>query len=85
MGRIVQSVIEVLSTYENHGLGWRYWPDRVFYTLDDGEVKSLAQIWVARPPLPAVAFTSCMRLVRTSAARGRLFARTTWRAGQVAL
>jgi hypothetical protein len=45
VARIVQNVIDVLSTYENHGLGWREWPDRVFYTLDDGQVKSLSRIW----------------------------------------
>ena len=84
VARIVQSVIEVLSTYENHGLGWREWPDRVFYTLDDGKVRSLAQIWGTRPPVPVAAFTSCMRLAGRAPLRQAL--RTaTWRAGQVAL
>ena len=84
VARIVQSVIEVLSTYENHGLGWREWPDRVFYTLDDGKVRSLAQIWGTRPPVPAAAFTSCMRLAGRAPLRQAL--RTAaWRARQVAL
>jgi hypothetical protein len=84
VARIVQNVIDVLSTYENHGLGWREWPDRVFYTLDDGKVKSLSQIWGSRPPVPIAAFTCCMRLAGRAPLRQAL--RTAaWRAEQVAL
>jgi hypothetical protein len=71
-GRIIQNVIDVLSTCENHGLGWREWPDRVFYTLDDGEVKSLSRIWGARPPVPVAAFTGCLRLARRAPLRQAL-------------
>ena len=82
--RIVQSVIDVLSTYEHHGLGWREWPDRVFYTLDDGNVKSLSQIWGAKPPVPVAAFSGCLRLA--SRAPWRQALRTAaWRAEQVVL
>jgi hypothetical protein len=84
IARVIQSVIDVLSTYENHGLGWREWPDRVFYTLEDGKVQSLARIWGTRPPLPVGPFTSCMRLAGRAPLRQAL--RTaTWRARQVAL
>ncbi len=83
-GRIVQNVIDVLSTCENHGLGWRQWPDRVFYTLDEGEVKSLSQIWGARPPVPVAAFTGCLRLARRAPLRQALRS-ATLRGEQVAL
>ncbi len=80
-GRIVQNVIDVLSTCENHGLGWREWPDRVFYTLDDGEVKSLSRIWGARPPIPAAAFTGFLRLARQAPLRQALRS-AAWRGEQ---
>lgn len=82
--RMVQDVVDVLKTYENHGLGWREWPDRVFYRSNDGEVKSLAQIWGARPPLPVAAFTACLQLAGRAPLRQAL--RTAaWRSEQVAL
>lgn len=82
--RIVQNVLDILGSYENHGLGWREWPDRVFYTLEDGTVQSLARIWGGRPPVPVGAFTRCMRLAARVPLRQAL--RTTaWRAEQVAL
>lgn len=64
--RMVQNVIDVLNTYENHGLGWREWPERIFYTLDDGKVKSLAHIWGNRSPMSVAAFTACMRLTAST-------------------
>ena len=51
--RILQNVIDVLGTYEHHGLGRRHWSGRVFYRFDDGEVKSLSQVWGAGLPFPA--------------------------------
>ena len=82
--RITQSVIDVLSTYEHHGLGWREWPDRVFYRLHDGNVKSLSQIWGATPPAPVAVFSGCMRLAGRAPLRQAL--RTAaWRAEHVVL
>ena len=59
--RILQNIMDVLGTYEAHGLGWREWPDRVFYQMDDSAVKSLAQIWGSDPPLPARALSGGLR------------------------
>ncbi|HEY2843426.1 MAG TPA: hypothetical protein VGJ09_07250 [Bryobacteraceae bacterium] len=60
--RIAQNVLDVLGTYDDHGLGWREWPDRVFYKLDNGAVQSLAQIWGEHPPASIAAFSACLRL-----------------------
>jgi hypothetical protein len=82
--RIAQNVIDVLRTYENHGLGWREWPDRVFYIQEDGKTKALSQIWGTRPPVSAAAFTGCVRLAERAPLRQAL--RTaSWRAEQVVL
>nr|AEQ20306.1 hypothetical protein [uncultured bacterium CSLG10] len=50
--RVVHNILDVFRTYENHRLGWTDWPDRVFYTLHDGTVASLSQLWGNRPPFP---------------------------------
>jgi hypothetical protein len=50
--RVLHNVLDVFRTYQNHGLGWTDWSDRVFYTLDDGRVASLAQLWANRHPFP---------------------------------
>lgn len=55
--RITRSVLDVVRTHENHGLGWTKWSDRVFYTLPEGRVESLAQIWGDRRPLPIEGLT----------------------------
>jgi len=58
--RIVHNVLDVFRTYENHGLGWTNWPDRVFYTLDDGTIASLSQMWGSRPPFSVGVFAGFM-------------------------
>jgi hypothetical protein len=84
VARIIQDVVDVLSTYQNHGLGWREWPDRVFYTLENGTVKSLSQIWGDRPPVSAGVFTSFMHMAGRAPWRQAL--RTAaWRPEQVVL
>jgi len=83
-GRIVQNVIDVLGTYQNHGLGWREWTDRVFYQSDDGKTKSLSQMWGAQPPAAVAALTACMRLAGQAPVRQAL--RTAaWRPAHIVL
>ncbi|MCU1339351.1 MAG: hypothetical protein JWO19_4932 [Bryobacterales bacterium] len=84
VARIIQDVVDVLSTYQNHGLGWREWPDRVFYMLEDEKIQSLSQIWGTRPPAPVAVFTGCMHLAGRAPWRQAL--RTaTWRPEHVVL
>jgi hypothetical protein len=83
-GRVVQNVIDVLGTYQNHGLGWREWTDRVFYRSDDGKTKSLSQMWGAQPPAAVAALTACLRLARQAPVRQAL--RTAaWRPAHIVL
>ena len=46
--RVFHNVLDVFRTYEDHRLGWTDWSDRVFYTLHDGTVASLSQLWENR-------------------------------------
>ena len=50
--RVFHNVLDVFRTYENHRLGWTDWSDRAFYTLPDGTVASLSQLWGNRLPFP---------------------------------
>jgi hypothetical protein len=43
--RILHNMVDALRRYDDHGLGWRRWEDRVFYQLPDGRVQSLADAW----------------------------------------
>ena len=82
--RIIQNVVDVLGVYENHGLGWREWPDRVFYTLDDGKVKSLSQIWGVRLPAPVAVLSGCLRLAGRAPLR-RALRTAAWQFREAAL
>ena len=82
--RIIQNVLDVLGTYDAHGLGWRAWPDRVFYRMDNGAAKSLSQIWGSDPPFPASEFSGCLRFAGRTRLRQALRAVTS-RAHSVAL
>jgi hypothetical protein len=60
--RVFRNVLDVFRTYENHRLGWTDWSDRVFYTLGDGKVASLSQLWENRPPFPVGVIAAFMHL-----------------------
>jgi hypothetical protein len=47
--RVFRSVIDAVRTHEDHGMGWKEWPDRVFYQFEDGSIESLSRIWGSRP------------------------------------
>lgn len=49
--RLFQVICDVLRTDEEHGLGWTRWSDRVFYSREDGTVRSLTALFGDRPPL----------------------------------
>lgn len=61
--RIVQNIADVLDTYEDHGLGWKHWSDRVFYQFEDTRVESLKQLWKNGAPPAVRVFVGAMHLV----------------------
>ncbi len=60
--RIFHNMVDVFRTYDDHGRGWKDWADRVFYTVDSGETKSLTQIWGEEPPAAVAIFAGFMHL-----------------------
>jgi hypothetical protein len=70
--RIFNNTLDVLRPCPDHGFGWTEWPERVFYTLEDGTVASLASMWGGRPPGMASLLTGLMRLVEQPHIRGVL-------------
>lgn len=59
--RIFHHLVDTLRTYEQHPLGWKRWSDRVFYSCDDGCVRSLSELFGTKMPLPVAAFVGAMR------------------------
>ncbi len=59
--RIFHNMLDVFRTYEDHGCGWKEWGDRVFYSMHDGHVQSLAEMWGERPPQVVRAFVGFMQ------------------------
>src|SRR5579872_6862620 len=49
--RILEAAWDILKPYPEYP-GRIHWMDRIFYRCDDGQVRSLAQIWNGRPPWP---------------------------------
>lgn len=60
--RIFHNMLDVFRTYEDHGRGWKYWADRVFYAHADGQVLSLAQIWGDSTPWAVSLFVGAMQV-----------------------
>lgn len=59
--RIFHNMLDVFRPYEDHGHGWVNWDDRVFFTLNDGRIDSLAGIWGDCPPAAVGIFAGLMR------------------------
>jgi hypothetical protein len=43
--RVARSTLDMLRNHKGHPRGWRAWTDRVFYSDEGGQVKSLREIW----------------------------------------
>lgn len=59
--RLLHGVMDALRTYERHPLGWKLWTDRVFYPCDDGQVRSLTELFGQRLPVPVAVFLGVVR------------------------
>jgi hypothetical protein len=71
--RILHNIIDVLRTYERHANGWLLWSDRVFYLCQDGQTRSLTQLFGDRPPAAVAVFVGAMKFA--AAPRVRRFLR----------
>jgi hypothetical protein len=70
--RIFHNMIDVFRNYDDHGLGWSHWTDRVFFQKPDGSVSSLAECWGDRPPSVVGVFANAMHLAGTPPLRTAL-------------
>jgi hypothetical protein len=59
--RIVHSMVDVLRTFDRHANGWKLWSDRVFYRCDDNHVRSLTELFGAKPPVAVAVFVGVMQ------------------------
>jgi len=82
--RILHNIVDVLGCYDNHGFGWREWPDRVFYNCKDDVVRSLRELWGDRSPGAVQVFDRFMRLAGNGPVRNAVRA-VSGRAQQVVL
>jgi hypothetical protein len=70
--RILHNISQILAYREDHGMGWRRWSDRVFYTCDDGVVRSLSEfeLWKQREPVAVAVFVRGVRILHAPPFRG---------------
>lgn len=74
--RLMQNMVDILQPFDGHELGWREWPDRVFYESPDGRVQCL-RLWFGKgPPLPVRIFEQGVRLVGMAGAYSGLISQT---------
>jgi hypothetical protein len=70
--RIVQNICDILRDDEGHSLGWKRWSDRVFYHCEDGEARSLTELWGRTAPSVVNWFIGLVRLAQHRRMRGAL-------------
>lgn len=73
--RMFDNVLDAVGDHHGHGLGWYSWNDRVFYLCDDGELRSLREIWGDQTPAVIHYFTATARLLH-----GSWFQKSMWAA-----
>jgi hypothetical protein len=62
--RIVQNMCDILEDDPRHSLGWTRWSDRVFYLTDEGDEKSLTELWGKKFPSVVNHFVALMCLAK---------------------
>ena len=70
--RILEGMHDILQDDPGHAMGWTRWHDRVFYQTDNGDVKSLAQLWGGQFPSVVNQFLGLMNLVKSRRVRSAL-------------
>ena len=61
--RIVHNMIDVLQIRDEHSNGWMLWSDRVFYICDDGQTRSLTELFGSGLPFSVALFLSAVQFV----------------------
>jgi hypothetical protein len=64
LSRVIWNIVDVLSEIEDHPHGWRLWSDRIFYQCDDGQVRSLGQLFTRGTPAPLAIFVGAIQLTK---------------------
>lgn len=59
--RLLHNMIDILRTYERHSMGWQLWSDRVFYLCQDGQARSLTELFGQRTPAAVSLFVGAMK------------------------
>ena len=67
--RVFHNIVDVFRTYANHQLGWTDWSDRVFYTIPDGTVASLSELWKDGRPISVGVFSGFMQFAASGRSR----------------
>lgn len=70
--RVTHQIWEVLREDATHGLGWRFWNDRIFYECRDGQIRSLRELWGEDAPLLVRCFIGAIDLVSQAPLRRAL-------------
>ena len=67
--RILQNLEDILSDQDDHAYGWRRWNERCFYVCEDGDTRSLGELW-SEEPLAVRLFTRGLGLLHHPRFRG---------------
>lgn len=70
--RVAQTVIDVLSDYENFPENRRRWTDRIFFQLPDAAIQSLSEMRLDEGPMIVKLVVQATRLVESGAMRNIL-------------
>jgi hypothetical protein len=64
--RIASNLVEILCDQPEHSRGWTRWSERVFYEMQPGEVRSLAEYWPGGEPALIRFFVGMVQVMRMS-------------------
>lgn len=69
--RRIETMWDIVRDYPELPIGRRCWNERVFYKMDDGSVRSLAEIWTV-DPWPVTWFLRGLRALKNTPVRSAL-------------
>lgn len=69
--RMIETMVDIVRDYPEFPIGRRFWNERVFYRMDDGVAKPLAELW-KDDPWPVRWFLAGLRAAKSSQVRSAL-------------